>query len=134
MRVNHYGIESEQTYIKSSKDEAWRILQIESVEAVNNIDEIIKIGGFQSLFIGPADLGLSIAGMQKPDKSLSIDNIIKDIGVKCKNAGIYLGSYSKPEKNAVKALMEIGCQWMFIEQDFKIFSNQLVRMINNIKE
>jgi len=42
-------------------------VQIETAAAVDNVDEIAAVDGVDWLYIGPADLGLSIGGVPAPD-------------------------------------------------------------------
>lgn len=50
------------TWPLDPRGELMAILQIESMEGVENIDEILSVGGVGAIFIGPADLGLSYGG------------------------------------------------------------------------
>lgn len=42
-------------------------VQIETAAAVDNVDEIAAVDGVDWLYIGPADLGLSVGGVPAPD-------------------------------------------------------------------
>lgn len=43
------------------------VVQIETAAAVDNVDEIAAVDGVDWLYVGPADLGLSIGGVPAPD-------------------------------------------------------------------
>ncbi len=63
-RANAYGSDFD-NYIKKANDDIAIILQIEHIEAINNIDDILALSDFDGTFIGPLDL----AG------SMNIDNL-----------------------------------------------------------
>lgn len=62
-----YGLEAwrpNATYYEDANRETFIVVQIETLEAVHNVEEIAAVPGIDCLFIGPADLGyrLRIAG------------------------------------------------------------------------
>ncbi len=46
-------------YIKTANDEILIIVQIETRQAVSNIDDILSVPGIDACYIGPLDLSLS---------------------------------------------------------------------------
>ena len=61
-RASSYGLESE-AYLRDQGRELLIICQIESLEAVANLEEITSIDGIDLLFIGPMDLSGSAGGI-----------------------------------------------------------------------
>lgn len=52
-------------------------IQIETVEAVTKVDEILSVPGVSALFIGPSDLGLSVASTPgAPDLETAIQRVL----------------------------------------------------------
>lgn len=47
-------------FVEASNQETFLVVQIETPEAVENIDEIAAVEGVDGLFVGPGDLGLRI--------------------------------------------------------------------------
>lgn len=58
-RASSYGLDA-QKYLEDQAQELLIICQIESVEAVENIDDIATVEGIDMLFIGPCDLSGSV--------------------------------------------------------------------------
>ncbi len=59
-----YGIDvwkSDTTYFEDANRETFIVAQIETPEAVRNIEEIAAVPGIDLLFVGPADLGRRLA-------------------------------------------------------------------------
>lgn len=61
-RASSYGLES-QKYLADAGRELLVICQIESLEAVANIEQIVAVEGIDMLFIGPVDLSGSAGGV-----------------------------------------------------------------------
>ena len=45
-------------FVKQANEETFLVVQIETLQAVQNVDEIASVPGVDGLFIGPGDLGL----------------------------------------------------------------------------
>ena len=54
-----YGLSDTLAHLKHANEEVFLAFQIEDREAIENIDEIAAVPGFDLLFIGPGDLSLS---------------------------------------------------------------------------
>ena len=132
LRAIRYGINDEQEYLKTAKDEGWKILQIESMEAVNNIEQIASVPGYQSLFIGPADLGMSMVGVKPEDKPRLIADIQRNVASLAAQNGKYCGSCAGPSKRSCEELMGRGVNWMTIAQDARILSGMLSQAVRDI--
>jgi len=70
-----YGLDAwkeGETYTEDANRETFNILQIETLEAVANAEEIASIDGVDGLFVGPADLGIRFkAEAGKTDMTLN---------------------------------------------------------------
>lgn len=58
-RAQGYGIKFDD-YVQSANRDSLLFLQIEHIEAVNNIHEILAVPGIDGTFIGPYDLSMSL--------------------------------------------------------------------------
>ncbi|MGL4320167.1 MAG: HpcH/HpaI aldolase family protein, partial [Paracoccaceae bacterium] len=88
-RANGYG--AVKGYFEGAGDELCLILQIETALAVDRIAEIAAVPGVDALFIGPADLGMSIGrtgGMADTAVRALVERAIKGIVAAGKPAGI----------------------------------------------
>lgn len=87
-------------YMKKANEEIAVIVQIETVEAVDNLDAILAVPGLDAIFIGPADLSADMGyfpDMQAPEFLKVVDEIL----AKARKAGVPAGHYcgSGPEAN-----------------------------------
>ena len=55
-----YGLMPLDEYLKAANDETVVVVQIEDMEAADNVEEIAEVAGIDVLFVGPADLALSL--------------------------------------------------------------------------
>lgn len=69
-------------------------IQIETIEAVRKIDEILAVPGISALFIGPADLGLSLASTPgAPDLETAIQTVLT--AAKARNIAVAITASSR---------------------------------------
>jgi 2-keto-3-deoxy-L-rhamnonate aldolase RhmA len=74
-----YGIEAwkpDATYYEDANRETFILAQIETPEAVQNVDKIAAVPGIDCLFIGPGDLGYRLSVTQSP---LNIDEAMERV-------------------------------------------------------
>ncbi|GFF86078.1 4-hydroxy-2-oxo-heptane-1,7-dioate aldolase [Aspergillus udagawae] len=80
-------------YLQGANDALLTIVQIETKEALENVEEIAKVPGIDVLFIGPWDLGNNIGrpvmGAFHEDLEAAIERIRKAAVDNGKRAGIY---------------------------------------------
>lgn len=134
LRAIHYGLENEAEYLKIAKDEVWKIFQVESMEAVENLEEIAKVPGYHSLFVGPADLGMSMTGIAPKDKPALIADVQRRAAKAAAANGKYCGSCAGPTKASCAELLGRGVQWLTIAQDARILSGFLADAIRQIND
>ena len=76
-----YALESarpQSTYVADANRETFIVAQIETPEAVANIEDIAAVPGIDCLFIGPADLGLRLATLQG-DATMTLDAVVERV-------------------------------------------------------
>jgi 2-dehydro-3-deoxyglucarate aldolase/4-hydroxy-2-oxoheptanedioate aldolase len=95
-RAQGYG-EKFQEYVNTSNENLSVVIQIEHIDAVKNIEEIIKVPGIDCLFIGPYDLSASMGKVGKLTDPDVLEAIAK-VENAASQAGIPLGIFgSTPE-------------------------------------
>lgn len=117
-RAQKYGIDFEK-YLKKANDETAVILQAESVESVDNIDDIVKLKGLDAILIGSYDLSASLGKPGEIDHPLvqkAINKIIKS----CKKANVSMGFFGVsaeavlPYKEKGFTLLTVGVDTTFL--------------------
>ncbi|MBN2239452.1 MAG: hypothetical protein JW712_06745 [Dehalococcoidales bacterium] len=83
-------------YMTTANDEVMVIVQIETREAVKNVDDILAIEGIDACYIGPFDLSLSYGNLQPkwddPDYLAAFDTVLAAAEKAGKPAGMFATS------------------------------------------
>jgi 2-keto-3-deoxy-L-rhamnonate aldolase RhmA len=88
-RVSNY-YQDDDAYVRAANAETVVLIQIEHVDAVNAVDEILKVPGLDGIFLGPSDLAGSmnhLLDIGHPDVQAAIVHVAE----RCKASGITFG-------------------------------------------
>lgn len=130
VRAAGYGRDWKE-YLPRANDEIMVIVQIETITAVNNVDEIISVEGVDVVFIGPSDLSSSmghVGDMGHPE----VQEAIKRAEEVAKAKGVPLGTVCTSFAQA-KELYERGYQFITLCADSMLVasgSSALVKRYN----
>jgi len=118
-RAACYGITNTlNDHIETSNKEIMIIVQIETKEAVKNLDEILELEGIDVLLIGSLDLSQSLGYPGEVNNPLVkdvIENAIKKIIRSGKAVGIVVAS-----PNAIKYWLDLGVKFITYHQTYMI--------------
>jgi 2-keto-3-deoxy-L-rhamnonate aldolase RhmA len=102
----NFGIET--GIADHANDETLLIVQIETLEALRNVEAIAEVEGIDGLYIGPGDLGLRMA--QEPEANrLSIEEVMQRVAAACARNGKAWGNMPQVE-TMVEAQVALGAQ------------------------
>ena len=90
-RAHGYGSKFAE-YIAAANAETAVIIQIEHIDAVNDIDKIVQVPGIDCLFVGPYDLSASMGKIGQVDDP-EIQAAISHVRTRAQNAKIQLGIF-----------------------------------------
>jgi 2-keto-3-deoxy-L-rhamnonate aldolase RhmA len=117
-RAHKYGLEFER-YLENANNETAVILQAESTEAVNNINDIVNLKGVDAILIGPYDLSASLGKPGEIDHP-SVQKAINKIIAGCKKANVSMGFFGVsaeavlPYKEKGFSLLTVGVDTTFL--------------------
>ena len=131
IRAIRYGLDEEGAYIANAAASVFKVGQIETLEGYENLDAILDVKGFDSFFIGRADLGRSIAGSKK---QVDLDQAFTDICRRVREKGYYMGAAIGASAAEAEDAKSRGVQWVVFGQDVKILAEGLKRNLENLKE
>jgi 4-hydroxy-2-oxoheptanedioate aldolase len=112
-RASSYGVGLRQ-YLQTANDNLLLAIQVESAEAVANIDAIAQVPGVDVLFIGPGDLGVSLS-VQPPGAPTLEEAIARVIAV-CAGHGRTVGIFM-PEAAHAQQWLSRGVKFLTIAAD-----------------
>lgn len=108
-------------YTDAANRETFLVVQIETPEAVENVDEIAAVDGVDGMFVGPGDLGLRI---RTSALDLTVDQAMQRTAAAAKKHGKAWGCpAATPER--VRELRELGAQLIAYGGDFDAFMEML---------
>jgi 2-keto-3-deoxy-L-rhamnonate aldolase RhmA len=116
-------------YYETIDDEILVICQIETKEAVENIEEIVAVEGVDVSYIGPSDLSASyghLGNKSHPDVQKAIDRVYDATKGAGKATGIHFASGT-----TIKARMEKGYNMITLGNDLIYMKNGV---LNHMKE
>jgi 2,4-dihydroxyhept-2-ene-1,7-dioic acid aldolase len=101
VRLHHDG------YLDAANAAVLTIAQIETVEALENIEEIVAVEGLDAVYIGPADLAISMGHEPRVDHDdlevmAAISRVLDCAGRAGRKAGIHCASVSYARKMIIK--------------------------------
>ena len=116
--ASHYGQDPVDAYVKQTEEDIMRIIQIEHVDAVNDLDRILTVEGIDAFIIGPMDLSASVGKLGKlhdPEVCGLIETIVSKIHAAGKLVGVSYGMCGRDE-------MERWRRW---DVDFISLANEM---------
>lgn len=112
-RAQGFGLDLEE-YIRTANEEVMAIMQIEHIDAVNNIEEILAVKGVDAIMIGPFDLSGSMGlfgQVGHPDVEAAMQKVLAASKKANMPAGIFVMSPHKANER-------IGQGFRFIVYSF----------------
>ncbi|HUG67733.1 MAG TPA: aldolase/citrate lyase family protein [Pirellulaceae bacterium] len=108
-------------YIDEANRETFLVVQIETPEAVANVEEIAAVDGVDGLFIGPGDLGLRI---KRTNTQLTLDAAVEAVAAAAKRHGKAWGCPAA-SADEVKQLRELGARLIAHGGEFRALMSAL---------
>lgn len=107
-------------YIKGANKEIITMAMIETEEAVNNLEEILKTPELDAIFVGPSDLSLSMGESAGFDPRFpKVYEAIKYIAETCKKTNVIPGIHCGSVEYGVE-MREMGYRFMAFLSDFRM--------------
>ncbi len=130
-RAHGYGSRF-QEYVTGANDHIALVLQIEHVEAVNNIDAILNVPGIDCLFIGPYDLSASMGKIgQVTDPE--VQDAISLVKKSAEQTRIKLGIFGA-DANAVKPYIDSGYNLIATGMDTMILGGAAKKLLEMLRD
>jgi len=131
IRAAGYGRDTA-SYLKRANDEIFVMLQIETPQAVENMEAIASVPGVDALFIGPMDLSTSMGFFGNP-AAPEVQSLIRKAEAKAKTLKMPLGTISGNWEQA-KALYDRGYQLITLISDSVLVSKAGAEICGKFRE
>jgi 4-hydroxy-2-oxoheptanedioate aldolase len=109
LRANYYAGPD---YFTRANDEVTCIVMVETAVAVHNVDEIVSVPGVDAVYVGPADLSVTLGLAPAPDQSDPVfTDALETVVDACRRHGVVPGIAG----NAVTAVKRLEQGFRLIE-------------------
>jgi 2-dehydro-3-deoxyglucarate aldolase/4-hydroxy-2-oxoheptanedioate aldolase len=128
-RGSRYGAVA--SYLKHANDEVCVIVQIETLAALDKLDEIAAAPGVDSIFIGPGDLSASM-GFIGDVGNPAVQAKIKAAAAACRRLGKPCGIVG-PTPEMVGRFLEYGYSWVAIGSDMSLMVGRAQEYLGKLR-
>ena len=108
------------------------VINIESVKALENLDELLSVPGLDAVFIGPHDLSVSLGLPEDYDHPV-FEKAVKMIIEKCRTHNVAVGIHFSETPDRQIQWIEAGVNIVIHSSDIAIFSQHLRKDIDQIR-
>jgi len=108
------------------------IVQCETPEAVENIEEIVQVPGIDCVYIGRLDLAHAM-GVEDPSSSPELEANIQRVLRACKDAGVIPGIFTAGPEDATNRI-EQGFQFVTVLNDLAFFRQATKQRIDAVRQ
>ena len=132
-RANDYGMINNEDYLGQVESNFWRIMQIEHIEAVKNLDEILAVDGVDTIVVGPNDLSGSV-GLLGQLRHPEILKLLDEIAEKCHKANKPFGTSIGYNRQTVEDWKRRGTSWIACGSDTGYIFEAGLNTLKSVKE
>ena len=116
-------------YVAWANRETFLCVQIETPEAVHNVESIASVEGVDILFVGPGDLGLRL----RQSGEMSVDEAWERVAAACKKHGVAFGGPTLPLEEMQKRKNQ-GARLLVNSSEFHAITSALATDIRRFDE
>jgi len=121
------------TYLKKYNEGSMTIVNIESLAAVKNLDELLNVDGLDAIIIGPHDLSINMGIPEQYDHP-DFEKVIKEIISTARSKEIAAGIHFPDNPDRQIKWMKEGANFIMYSSDMLLFNQKLMEDLNKIKK
>lgn len=127
-----YGMTDNKKYIEASGKNIWKVIQIEHVDAVDNLEQIVAVDGVDAILVGPNDLSASAGRIGQYDHP-EVVRLFDRIAAIARNSHIPFGVATYGE-TAVNNWLQRGVDWIILGTDFLFMRDKALASLQSFRE
>jgi 2-keto-3-deoxy-L-rhamnonate aldolase RhmA len=120
-------------YLAKANDGIIVVVQIEHIDAVNNLDEILAVPDLDGIFIGPADLSNSMGFFNQP-QATEVTRVIEEVIRKGNEAGVCVGLAVGGTVEQLGSWPARGVQLLPVGGDRRFMMNTAMDVLSGVKK
>lgn len=120
-------------YVEWARENIAVIPMIETIQALESIDDILAVPGIDAIYVGPADLSLTLglpAGNNDADASFS--NALAAVLAACERAGVVAGIHANGTLAPLR--IEAGFRMVTVTADLVALKNGMAQELASVRE
>jgi 2-keto-3-deoxy-L-rhamnonate aldolase RhmA len=120
------------SYVDSANASTALVVQIEDIEAVENLDEILAVEGVDAAFVGPYDLSGSMGKLGQVDDA-DVRQAIERVVSRCRDVGMPLGIFAGALPAALREF-EQGMRFVAVGTDIGLLLGAAQGVVTAVAE
>ena len=135
-RAQEYGFQFEK-YVSSWNDESSLIIQVESIDGVNNIESLLENDQVDGVMIGPYDISgsLGVPGQVNHSKVIAAS---KKVILACEKYGKSCGTQvADPDQENINSLFDMGYTYAILGSDLFVlwkWAEKMIKLMEKFKD
>lgn len=113
IRANNYGLIDNVAYLATADEQIFKIMQIEHVHGVENIDSILEVNGVDAVVVGQFDLAASLGLLPDVENPKNME-MIRRVFSACVAKGVPCGISSPPNADSLEIYLKMGARFLFM--------------------
>jgi 2-dehydro-3-deoxyglucarate aldolase/4-hydroxy-2-oxoheptanedioate aldolase len=131
-RPSNYGRNFGPELCQAANENVVTVVQIEHIQAVDNLDGILETPGLDAIFIGPQDLSLSMGLPTQVDHPDVVRVMEKVVDQSCRR-GIFAGIAVGDDPAVVLKWVRRGIKWVLIGADCTLLASCVDRAVDSVR-
>ena len=132
----NYGFDIEnkcdhRKFIAKKNSDIFIVIQFETKDAIDNVDEILSVPGIDSVVIGPCDLSMSL-GCAGDLENPILEDSVKKVFDSCKKHNVAIGN-TAVDLEKIKTQRKEGLQFIWYKNDY-MFLQSSQKEVEEIKK
>ncbi|MEZ4657414.1 MAG: aldolase/citrate lyase family protein [Caldilineaceae bacterium] len=120
-------------YGTAANDTVLALAMIETAEAMQNLDDILSTPGLDGVYVGPADLSISLKNSMPPDPmGAQAMEAIKKVAEACQRHGVIAGIHCMSAQHTVD-MIGLGYQFVTLQSDAAFLGAQANAMVAQVR-
>lgn len=132
-RPSNYGRNGGTSYREHANKTLFVSVQIETTDALDQVDQIVDIRGIDSLVVGPSDLAASL-GITGQMDAPELKKAIRKISESAHRAGIHVGAGMAADVDFALNLRELGVDWVQCGCDYSYLIGCVDQLYGQIRQ
>lgn len=130
-RAGRHGVTTVAAHLQQARERTIVMVQIEDAAALPNVAAIARTPGIDAVFIGPADLAISLGFPGEPNHP-TVAAAIRKIVEEVRDAGQVIAGFAREEEDAL-VLAKQGISFICLSTTL-VFSKRLVQLAKSLKQ